>query len=220
MRKITKALLIIISGVLLFVGLAPSGLTVMANELSSETPNANLSVKELNITTTQRERVVLIEKEIERLNSLPVQQRNEEVAKSLEEAEGIDFTIDLPTENETFSIMATKAKASISGKFVNGGLNIMANNQAGVDKLGNRFAYGASAYGLSTTGQVAIIAAFAPAAPIAAIAGLLVGGTAYVAKRFNTARKIVRGKSKKAGVRFTVNETLDITKRGINAYAR
>lgn len=167
--------------------------------------------EELHLTGAQEKKAEEIEKEVQRLNSLPDQQRNEEIAKTLAEAEGQEFYF-----GEQTGIMS-RAAASTNAKIVNGGINFFAYNKEGVNKLANSLGTCATATG-GATAIAGLIAKFAPGISTKVAASVVAGIGGLVTKRFYDARGIVRKKTTKAGARITVTETLDITNKGINAY--
>lgn len=168
--------------------------------------------EDLVLTDAQTQKAAEIEKEVQRLNSLPEYQKNEEIAKTLAEAEGQEFYFGENTG------IATRAAASTNAKIVNGGINFFAYNKEGVNKLANTLGSCSAASG-GATGIAALIAKFAPGISTKVAASIIAGIGGYVTKRFSDARTIVRKKSTKAGVRITATETIDITSKGINAYA-
>lgn len=208
MRKLN--LLVGVLAVIFFtIPFINTGSYVYANDLVSQD-----AIKTKNV----------VDNEVKKINNMTEDEKIVELNRLLEQYDGLSTTLDNPVISGR---NVKPQQPSTEAKVVNGGLNFYAYNKAGINKLANLFANlsfsegaaGGSA-GLSATIAGALGVATAATLGFAAVLGAM---GAYAAVQFNSARSIMRDHEKaghsKAGVRVSVTEVIDITNKGINAYA-
>lgn len=224
MKKMMKALLIFVSGIILFVTISPAGLAVKASELDTTVPlSSGQDMQDFELTFAEKQKAAIVEKEIDRLMSLSEEERNAEIAETFEEYEGTEFYFGEQSISSKFSVLRATATPSTNAKFINGGMNFFAYNWAGINSMANTFIHvGVANAGISYI--VARLIKYAPTLGTKILSTFVSGLAGLVGLRFSQAGKKMRSFDvagrKKGGVRITATEMLDISGKGINAYAR
>ncbi|MBP2098630.1 hypothetical protein [Enterococcus rivorum] len=163
----------------------------------------------------------VVDSQLKKMEHMTVSEKADEVNRLLKQYEGMSLTLDTPLSRNV-----KPAQPSTEVKVVNGGINFFAYNKEGINKLANIFANLSFSEGfIGGSGGVAGLIAAAlglGSALTAGLAGILAALGSYAFTYFGAARDIMRehdkAEHKKAGVRISVTEVLDITNKGINAY--
>lgn len=182
----------------------------VAANASVEDVNNNLQ-QNIELTPNQEEKVQQILQEVKRLNSLPEKQRNEEISQIFAEAEGLELQM-----GEQTGIMS-RAAAQTEAKIINGGINSYAYNKEGVKKLVDMSNQMATTYGIINIAYGFV--SYFPAIPVKVATAILAPMAGVLNTRFRAGCNIMRTKTTRGGFRITLTDTLDITSKGINAYA-